>query len=73
MQFRMLLKARRPISLAQGRKVWQVQRAAGIDNELMVMTTTTTTTTMMMMMLVILKMVMMMMMVMVMLKHVKAC
>ena len=72
MQFRMLLKARRPISLAQGRKVWQVQRAAGIDNELMVMTTTTTT--MMMMMLVIMKMVMMMMMmVMVMLKHVKAC
>ena len=68
MQFRMLLKARRPISLAQGRKVWQVQRAAGIDNELMVMTTTTTTT--MMMMLVIMKMVMM---VMVMLKHVKAC
>jgi hypothetical protein len=72
MQFRMLLKARRPISLAQGRKVWQVQRAAGIDNELMVMTTTTTTTmtTMMMMMVVIMKMVMM---VMVMLKHVKAC
>ena len=67
MQFRMLLKARRPISLAQGRKVWQVQRAAGIDNELMVMTTTTT---MMMMMLVIMKMVMMVMM---MLKHVKAC
>ena len=72
MQFRMLLKARRPISLAQGRKVWQVQRAAGIDNELMVMTTTTTMM-MMMMMLVIMKMVMMMMMVMVMLKHVKAC
>jgi hypothetical protein len=71
MQFRMLLKARRPISLAQGRKVWQVQRAAGIDNELMVMTTTTTTTmTTMMMMVVIMKMVMM---VMVMLKHVKAC